>query len=458
MSIWGAAIGGGLSALGALSGRKAAKQQRRIAKEDRNVMGTAYEPINFSGIGGAGINFNTGGYGGGGGAGGQYYGTLGGKKSGQIQDLGGGYRRIGRYTIQSDINNAQLGLGELDPLRQMLMGAMPGVAASFGTQGTGQAMLDQVGDLAMGGGQGIQAGQDMIAGMSPFTGTAFGQAFGNLQDAQANPFQQDAMQGFLGSGQALIDRAGQGYDQAYNDTLGLLRESARPGEELAGANFLQRMFDTGGRSTSGGALQQQQFTQGLAQADTNRQLQALQEARNRQNQDLNVGQSIYGTGMDIRGMQDDLLGSATNRFGKLTELNQGLANDRFDMGQGQTDWAAQLGDIGMALRSSPYGAINDFMGAMGGLNDYAMTNANYGRNLMNDQARARLGQAGTGSQGLNAVNANNASMFASMGNWDWDNILGKAGSAFGRLGGIFGPRSGGGYSVTDRNPGAPSPL
>lgn len=429
--VWGQLASGAFGALGALSGRKAAKQQRRIAKEDRNVAGTAYEPINLSGIGGAGLQF--GGYGGS-----DYSGTLGGKRSGQIQDLGGGYRKIGRYTVQSDINNAQLSLGDLDPFRQGLMGQAGNILGGFDNFAAGQQLQGLAPGLALAGLGEMGAGADMVGGMSPFTGTAFGQAFGNLQDAQANPFQQDAMQGFLSSGQGLIDRAGQGYDQAYQDTLGLLRESARPGEELAGANFLQRMFDTGGRATSSGALQTQQFAQGLAQADTNRQLQALQEARNRQNQDLNVGQSIYGTGMDIRGMQDDLLGSATNRFGALADLNQGLAQTRYNMGTGMGGYAAGLGQLGQGLQSQPFANINNFVGSLGGLQSYAMAPAELAMRMMNDQSAARLGQVGVGSRDLNAVNANNASLFGTLAGVDW-------GSAFGKLGGLFGGgRTGGG--------------
>lgn len=414
----------GFGALGLGSGRKAAKMQRRIAKEDRNVAGTAYEPINFYGLGGAGLTFGGGGAGGGGYAAGDYSGTLGGPRSGRIQDLGGGYRRIGRYTLQSDINQAQLGLGDLGFAREQLMGMDPFSGAGAFTQDLG---LSQ----AFGGLGQMYGGMDALNAMSPQVQQAFQGAANQRLFNQRNPFAQRAMTSYMGLGRENLERAAGSYDTQYQDALSRLRESARPGEELAGANFLQRMFDTGGRGTSGGAMQSEAFARALANAETDRQLQAYGEARAQRQSDLGTGQALLGAGMGLRGLQDSLMQNATSRFGAMANLNQGLAQARFGMGQDLGQYGVGLYGLGMQQNQAPYQQFGQWLGALSGLQDYAMVPAEFGERLMSNQAAYRTGQAGVGSQGLNAVNANNASMFGQLAGADW-------GGMFEKLGGLFG--------------------
>ena len=441
----GTALSVGSSLLGGRSAKKAAKTQSRLAKNQMAIAGTAYSPINVQGIGGAGVTF-------GGSSGG--YGSLQpgqtlntGSKSTSITDLGGGFRRVGRYGVQSDIGNVQINAGDLGQFRPGVLGGMLGGIQQYGQPGGLNDFQNLGSQAALGGlGQQLQSLQGLgsLENQAQL-GSQLG--FGGLAQAYGGPqfgadVQQAAMQGALGQTQA----AGQGFDQAYQNSLGLLRESARPGEELAGANFLQRMFDTGGRATSGGAMQTQQFAQGLAQADTNRQLQALGEARAQQTQALQQAQGLTGIGQGIQGAQQQALQGAVSRFGGLQSLASNLSNQRFNRGAGLAQTGGGLFELGQQQQLAPLqqqaaglGLAQGGLNFLGGIQDQAYRPFEAAQNLMAQQANARMGQSSIGgANALSAPAAQNASLWGSIGGA----LGGISGSdisgAFGKLGGLFG--------------------
>lgn len=113
------------------------------------------------------------------------------------------------------------------------------------------------------------------------------------------------------------------YDAVRDDTLAALRTQAEPFERRAFNSLQNNQFATGRLGTSGGALQTEAFARGLAQADTERQLIARQEARNVQNNEDSLLQSAFGRFVQTAGMANDL---AQQRFGNSMLLNDTAFN------------------------------------------------------------------------------------------------------------------------------------
>jgi len=390
------AAGALLSAgLGLMSGNKAAKDAKKAQAVALSAAGQNYTPISVTGPGGAGITFNTGATGGGGAPAGApipgtpYFsdGQGGMVTEGGLQVVEGTRGRVKR----SNISDAQISAGDLEALRAQLTQNATGLGAALGMDPATQALMQNYqqaagvfGDAGLGTlgqlqNQGL-FGQNMalqqLGQAGDFSNQLFGQAqnaFGALPGTQAE------------ATQAAFDR---------------MTELARPQEERAFAGLQDNLFATGRLGSSGGALQTEAFARGLGQANTARQLAAMQEGRAAQQAQLGLGQGLASQG-------DALAMNAMTRFGNMTEMNRMLGLDRF----GRTsDLANQnFARAGALLQNSPQmfeqalmsaqlGNLGGMLTNVGGINTNAYNAANFANTLMQNQAAARGGQAGIAAQ------------------------------------------------------------
>lgn len=231
-----------------------------------------------------------------------------------------------------------------------VQGMFPGLfngamGASGVDQQSLQAYLGQMGGVA-GGMQGLfgAAGQ---AGMGMLNSPVYG-------SGQANTM--------FGMGQGMMNTPQQSYQDVYNQRLGLLRDQAAPFEERAQNSFLNKQFAMGQMGAhTGGNRNTEAFARGLGQADTTRQLDAmnLSEALYGRDQSANIQRQGIGSGLMQGGLQGLLSG-----YGQQGQLAQGF------MGLG--------GNLGTSL-GNVYGAG---YGAQQGMNE-----------LVNQRAQQRMSNA-----------------------------------------------------------------
>ena len=220
------------------------------------------------------------------------------------------------------------GLGELDPIRQALVGSATGMAGNIPTGVPGQ-VSDAFANFqnALGA---VPGGN--IAGLTRNIGLAQGAAtgaFGDIQSQRANPFASALMGTALGGAQQQAAAAGRGFADVQAETLANLRALAAPEEQRQMNALGEALFGTGRTGTTGGALQTEAFARGLGQADLSRQLAATQEARAVQQQALGQATGLSNIGTGVRGLQEDLLSSAFGRFGDTLGLASDLEGTRF---------------------------------------------------------------------------------------------------------------------------------
>jgi hypothetical protein len=448
--MWGnlavAGLGAASSLMGASSAKSAARDQRRLANDQLRIAGTAYSPINVFGPGGGGITFGTG-FGGSGG----FSGGSGGYPEGTgIKDLGGGFRQVGRQGLQSNISNINASLGDLDPLRQALVGAGGQVSGNLGLQGLSPLQLLGLGLAGQSAG-----GPDMDLGtldaLSGLFGSTTGSTFNQFNQQQQNPFQQQLMeQLFQGAGGQFAD-ASRGFEDYRASTLDTLRQQAQPFEERAFSSLQDNLFATGRMGTSGGGLQMESFARGLGQADLSRQLAAGQEARAAQQNALGVGTGLASQGSGIAGLQDSLLNNAFGRFGQSAEFSRALSGDRYARTLGGAQFGIDAGrglfGLGQDALTSPYavqgaalGNLGQILGGVGDLQQQAFFPAQIAGQFMGAQANTRLGQAGFfNNPGLTAPQNMNANMWSQLGGALLGSRAGQQGisSIFGGLNGLF---------------------
>jgi len=442
------AAGGALaSGIGGLfQGKDAARDAKRFARNALEIQGTAFSPINLSGPGGAGISF--GGSPGvqAGGPGGQVGAPQflpGGGTPNTITDLGGGFRQVGRGGFQSDLGNINLTAGNLDPVQLAIAQAAQGI--NLGQGGLNQAQLAGLGLGGQGAGAFDPSALQALMGLS---GNAVGSLFGDFQNASQNPF-------LAGLGQSLGQQGGDilsgmgGFDQAFDTTLGRLRESAQPFEDRAFRNLQQRQFSTGQMGTSGGALQTEAFARGLGQADLQRQIQAGGEARAQQASDLGLGVGLLGAGSGVQSLQDQLLGTAFNRFGQAADLSRALTQDIGTQAGRQQLFGSNLFNLGTASQLFPQEFqtgniqnLNQLLTGSSSIQGQAIAPAELALRFMTNQANTRTGQAsqlGDSIANLTAPQTFNASVLG-----DLSTALGGGDALGGLFTNVFGGFGGGG--------------
>lgn len=213
-----------------------------------------------------------------------------------------------------------------------------------------QAFYDQYGDIARqylgGGGYGGQLagiiGQDaasQIPGL--FQGAldnsavdynsmlGYQQGMGSVLGGMGNLFGltgqagMEAMMGqapgmdqsnfMFGAGANLFNQS-QNYNDVFNQRLGLLREQAAPFESRAADSFLNRQYAMGRMGSTGGGRDVEAFARGLGQADTTRQLDAMNLSEALRGRDMTMGQGLMGMG--TQGLQSGY----NSRYGAIGDL------------------------------------------------------------------------------------------------------------------------------------------
>lgn len=404
---------------GLLAGSGAARDAKRFARNALEIQGTAFSPITVGGPGGAGISFGgspnflggspvqPGGAGGvgfqpGGGtvAGGTPNFLPGGGTPNTITDLGGGFRQVGRGGFQSDIGNINLTAGNLDPVQAAIAGAAGGIDLGQGSLNPAQLL-----GLGLGGAGAGAFDPAALQQLGNFAGSAANTNFALFGDAVNNPFLGGAETALGQQGADILGGVGD-FQSAFDTTLGRLREAAQPFEDRAFNQLQQRQFSTGQRGTTGGALQTEAFARGLGQADLQRQIQAGGEARAQTAADLATGQGLLGAGSGLRALQDQLTGTAFNRFGDAANLSSGITGNIANLALGQQQFGSNLFNLGTQAQLFPQefqagniANVANLINASGGIQNQALNPANLALNFMNAQAGFRTGQ------GANMINS-----------------------------------------------------
>jgi hypothetical protein len=232
----------------------------------------------------------------------------------------------------ADFNKKSVKLN-LSPEQQAFYNLLGGQATDWmtgGGYGAGTAAaLEGVGGML----PGLFGGALDASAVDPVSLAAYNQRMGMLGDASGSIFGGLANQGMNvlggnapGMGQALSmfglgqQLAGQTYDDVYAQRLGLLREQAAPFEERALNSFQQRQYNMGRMGSTGGGRDVEAFARGLGQADTTRQLDAMNLAESLYGRNLAAGQGFMGTGLQGifsgYGAGTNMLGAA-GQFGCL---------------------------------------------------------------------------------------------------------------------------------------------
>lgn len=355
--ILGSLLGGGMSLLGGLFGSKGGADIEKMMREQMEIAARSFSGINLGGmLGGGGITFTP--------------------------AEGGG---ISGINLQSS------------PFQQAMFGGL----SDFG--------LGQLGML--GGNWGFNDLQNQalsgLMGMNPNTnpleqvqGLLQGQ-MGAIDALGQNPIWGQFGESLAGRGMGILEGMGD-YGQYADDTLQLLRDRARPAEERAGAEFMERLFGAGQGATTGGARNAAEFNRGLEQADLDRQLASFGEARARQNQDFALGQGFLGLGQGMSSFQDTLMGNALSRFGGLANMASSMGQQRFTNQAGLNE--AMFG-MGRAQLQQPFdfqnmifGNLGNVLSGQGNLMDQQTGQLNTLLQFMNAQANARNAQASQAAQ------------------------------------------------------------
>lgn len=302
---------------------------------------------------------------------------------------------------------------------QMGLGGQQGIFDAFGQSAFG----------GLSGGQALQ--QQAIAGLNPFAlqqaqglgNMAFGQAAG----LGATGFQQGLQNTFFGQANNLAGQTNYGALEAQR--LSQLREQAAPFEQRAFGALQEDLFGSGRLGTTGGGLQTEAFARGLAQADTQRQMDAGNYAMQAQAQNANIANMFSGAGSGLAGLENSLLNSAFSRFGQTAGLAEGLSQGRFDMG-------GALFNQGMQAYGGQQSILNQLLG-------FTELGSNIGG------MRAQTDIAKYGGQADFALPASGRDVSANFLSTLGGNLMGSGGFS-GALSGIF-DRFGGTPGI---NPGA----
>jgi hypothetical protein len=350
-----AVIGAGASLLGARKAKKSADSDRRQQQEilDR-LSEVSFDPQALFGPQGIGFDPATGEMSLGAFA--PFQEMLGGLAEsgiGQGFDIQQGALGAGLPAIQqlfgnalglSDVALGGLGDANTDFLQQQFGSGMDFVSSLFGNAtAEGQGIRDMAQLFGAGGadlraeGAGIRGlGLEGLSAGDPMQ--ALGQAFGLGGAGELMGRGSD----FFGRSNFFGNEAQVGFEDLRAETLDLLRERDREGEDRAAAGLADELFGTGRLGVTGGGREISDFAQGLARADLDRQLAATGEARTTRESAgnlaglfgqlgtgasslapgfANAGTSMFGAGTDLSRLGLGVLGAGTDLTGQGTALS-----------------------------------------------------------------------------------------------------------------------------------------
>lgn len=231
---------------------------------------------------------------------------------------------------------------------------------STGPQGTSGTFEN--GNLTTSVGDQLGSLQSLFNNVSSnaLTGAQSSQATGGLtteQKALQDLFTQ------ISSGAASSLATGNTASSASDKALELLRQQSAEGEARQVAQNTAKQFATGQLGTSGGALQTQALAKGLAEADTSRQLAALQEGRDAGNYELGIatGANANQSSLATQGQQSisSQLSQALSALGGSTAISDEARKDmELAISANQSSNAA-LGQLASASTNSNYNPGGD---------------------------------------------------------------------------------------------------
>lgn len=262
-----------------------------------------------------------------------------------------------------------------------------------------------------------------LAGMNILGGAAPG-------SAEANSM--------FGLGQSMM---GRNYNDVFNQRLGLLREQAQPFEDRAANSFLSRQYAMGRMGSTGGGRDTEAFARGLAQADTTRQLDAMNLSESLYGRDQAMGAGLMGTGLQglLSGFQSQT-GAAQGLLGLGGSLGSTLGNI-YGAGYGAQTAYGDLVNSRAQQRMSNASTLFGFGNQLG---QQDLTNAGSLQGMTQDMYQALLEQGRMGMQ-AGQIRMGTGAPTQSGG---WQSALGGALQGFGQgilanPGSLFG--GGGGY-------------
>ena len=291
---------------------------------------------------------------------------------------------------------------------QGLLGGLAGQSAGYGSAMGGLAgayggLANQFGGLAQQynplsqqlGGIGQQYGA--LGGATGMLGGQFGNMAGlaqqqAMQAAMGGPVGGGMAQDMYGRGQQLLGSSPQSYQDVFNQRLGLLRQQAAPQEERAQNSFLNRLYSMGqlGPNSTAGNRLAEGFATGLSQADTTRQLDAMNLSEALYGRDLSASLQNRGIGA---GLMQGGLGGLQAGAGLQGQLGQGWMGLGGNLLGNQMGAYGQMGNF-LGAQQGIVGQQGDFLGAQGGMlgqmgNMYGQAGNMYtgAANLLNQQAQ-----------------------------------------------------------------------
>lgn len=302
-----------------------------------------------------------------------------------------------------DPRSINISLGDMEPARAGLVG--------MGNDALGRAQ--QMGGLpaniqqALRGVQGASGlpGMPNNSMVSNGVNNQFLQSMFAMNRGSVAPGLQN--QAFAGASNQIAD-ASRGFGDVRQQTLDTLRAQAQPFETRAYDKLQNDQFARGQMGSSGGALQTEAFARGLGQADTDRQLQANNEARLTQQNALGLGQGMAGIGGNVAGLDDQLLQSAFGRFAQTAGLSNDLSQQRFgnsmllnntgyDRSQNNLQNQITAAGLPTALQGSQLALALQAMGGANSLNDQGLKNFQASLAASQASANARIGSGSNAS-------------------------------------------------------------
>jgi hypothetical protein len=395
-----AVIGAGASLLGARKAKKSADADRAVQQGviDR-LAGVEFDPQSIFGPQGVGFDFDT------------MIGDLG--SFAPFQEMFAGLAESG-VGQGFDIQQGALGAGlpvlqqlfggaaglsgqaladsgnvSTDFLQGQFGGAMDLVSGMFGDATAEGRGIRDMAQLFGAGGAGLQGegadlrglGIDMLDAGDPMR--ALGQQFGLGGAAEMLGRGAD----FFGRSDFFGDEAQVGFEDLRAETLDLLRERDREGEDRAAAGLADQLFGTGRLGTTGGGRDISDFAQGLARADLDRQLAATGEARSARESSADIAQLFGSLGTGVSSLAPGFAQAGTGMFGAGTALDQlglGVLGRGTDLTQAGTSLASLMpamisaGTGVSGLEQIPLNAFSQFgqnFGMAQELEDSMLTNA-----------------------------------------------------------------------------------
>lgn len=371
--------------------------------------------------------------------------------------------------------NHMMPTGEINPAVASILGRIPGGfggamsvlgAAAGGAGGQPAAGGTNGINLSAGDLEGVRAALSQFASSGvPGSGNslppAIAAALGGLNQARGAPVDlgtggldllssgvnnafMDAAGSLGGAGDGTQNTAFRGaYDRYYDDTLATLRSNADVANQRGFSNLQDSLFSTGRLGSSGGALQTEAFARGLAQNDSNLQMQAHDVSRNLMN-------DAFGRFATSAGIASDL---NTQRFARS------MYGDQRDYGRAQ-DWLGtnvSLAGLPSQLQGAQLQNVLAALQGQSGISDQALNLFNAGLSAESAAANARIGAGSNiarivGSPTFGAPAQAGAGMWAQLGGalMNQNGLGGVLGSIFGSGGGGF--TDPGQAAGTGRNP------